>query len=462
MTLPNGTMLGRYRIEEELGQGQAGVVYRAFDTAIERVVAIKCLRATPTEAGPSGTQVVRSDQFEEAKVIGQLNHPHITAVFDMGHTDGLVYIVMEFVQGETLKARLAKAQTDPASVPQILSSIVMMARAVHYMHQRGILHGDIKPANLIITPQGTPKMMDFGIARRRQSEGDTSWSFKGEKEVWGTPGYLAPEKLQSNEIDARADVFSLGAVAYEWLAGRKPFRGDSVEAIMKATVQGRSTPLTELGDFDPELSAVIDRALARDRAHRFDSADALADALEVCQERWFKQVSSQTADVENTAAVAFPKLKGRNMLFADFSEADLGNIMQMSRRESYEEGTIILQEGAGGSTMYVVVKGRASVQKLSGTKQVEIKKVSRGECFGEMAVISQMPRSATVVALQPTEVIAISGAVLRSANHVLCMKLYRNIAALLAERARERDEQMVALLGGEAEKKSARRLFPFW
>src|SRR6185503_9187221 len=131
IALPSGTMLGRYRIEEELGQGQAGVVYRAFDTAIERVVAIKCLR-TPTKSGPGRTHSRRSVQFEEAKVIGQLNHPHITAVFDMGKADNLSYIVMEYVQGETLKARLAQMQTDPASVPQALNFIVMVARALHY------------------------------------------------------------------------------------------------------------------------------------------------------------------------------------------------------------------------------------------------------------------------------------------------------------------------------------------
>ena len=112
--------------------------------------------------------------------------------------------------------------------------------------------------------------------------------------------------------------------------------------------------------------------------------------------------------------------------------------------------------------MYVVIRGRVSVRKISGTKEVEIKRVSKGECFGEMAVISQMPRSASVVALQPTEVVAISGAVLRSANQVLCMKLYRNIASLLAERMRQKDDQMVELLDSEPEKKPGKRLFPFW
>lgn len=464
--LASGTMLDRYRIEEKLGEGQAGVVYRAFDTAIERVVAIKCLRAPIQEPDLGATSSPGSNHLEEAKVIGQLQHPHITAIFDLGEVNGLPYIVMEYVQGETLKARLAEAKSDPASVPQVLSSIVMMARALHYVHQRGILHGDIKPANLIITPQGTPKIMDFGVARRSPTTRGGPWSLERESEVWGTPGYLAPERfVESNQIDARADVFSLGVVAFEWLARRKPFQGESVEEILKATAQGRAPLLSELGNFDADLTAAMARALARDPAQRFDSADAMADALEICQERWFKQ-SSESNHVDSapgTAANAFPKLnKGRNVLFADFSDEDLANIMRVSRHETYQEGDTILREGTGGSTMYVVIRGRVSVRKVSGTKEVEIKRVSKGECFGEMAVISQMPRSASVVALQPTEVVAISGAVLRSANQVLCMKLYRNIAALLADRMRQKDEQMVELLDGEPEKKPGKRLFPFW
>lgn len=462
MRLPSGMMLGRYRIEEELGRGQSGVVYRGFDTAIERVVAIKCLRAPASEVGSEGA--LSHLHLEEAKVIGQLNHPHITSVFDMGHADSLIYIVMEYVQGETLKARLAQTRSDPASVPQVLGFIVMVARALHYVHQRGILHGDIKPANLIVTPQGTPKVMDFGVARRSQANKPASWSLAGESEIWGTPGYLAPELLVSNEIDARADVFSLGVVAYEWLTGGKPFRGDTIEAMQKAMLQSRPPSLSQLGDFDAELSAALDQALARDPAQRFASADALADALEICQEQWCKQDSKgvPSGSVGHTPANSFPRLKGRNILFADFSDTDLANVMQVSRQETYPTGDTILQEGAGGSTMYVVVRGRVSVRKMSGPKPVEIKQVSKGECFGEMAVISQLPRSATVVALEPTEVVAISGAVLRSANQVLCMKLYRNIASLLADRVRQKDGQVVASLDGVPEEKPAKRLFPFW
>ena len=455
-------MLGRYRIESVLGQGIAGVVYHGFDTAIERPVAIKCLRppAQKTESQSNCATV----PFEEAKVIGQLNHPHITAVFDMGTCDGITYIVMEYVNGETLKSRLAASQSDRASVPQILSFIVMLARALHYVHQRGILHGDVKPANIMVTPSGNPKIMDFGVARRSSNQMPATWSLAGEQSVFGTPGYIAPEQLVGTAIDARADVFSLGVIAYEWLAGRKPFRGGSVEETLQATLHEHPKSLCELGNFDSELSRDVDRALARDPEQRFESADAFADALEVCLERQLKNSSNNTppASGEGGQFETLPGLNNRNILFADFSEADLANVMQMSRREDFQPGETILREGAGGSTMYLLVQGRVSIRKMAGTQDVEFKQIAAGECFGEMAVISQMPRSASVIALRPTQVIAISGAVLRSTNPVLCMRLYRNIASLLADRLRQKDEQMIGLLQNDQTKQKAKRLFPFW
>jgi serine/threonine-protein kinase len=464
MIFPIGTMLDRYRIDSILGQGHTGVVYLAFDSAIERTVAIKCLKA----ATPSKNQENESSRinvlFKEAKVIGQLNHPHIATVFDMGTSNEVPYIVMEYVRGETLKSRLAHMETDKATVPQILSFIVMVARGLHYVHQHGILHGDINPANLIVTPQGTPKIMDFGVARSSLGDGPPKWCLAGDDYVWGTAGYFAPELLTGYEIDARADVFSLGVIAYEWLSGHKPFRADTLEIARKSVVQGNLKPLSELGDFDLELSKEIDMALARDPAKRFSSADAMADALEICQEQLLKKHPSEfiQAPPDQRPPKALPHLKGRNVLFADFSEEELSSVMQMSRREKYNEGETIVQQGAGGSMMYLVVKGRVSIRKTSEEKEIEIKQAGSGEWFGEMAVISQMPRSASVVALRSTEVLALSGAVLRSASPFLSMKLYRNIASHLSERIRERDEEMLSLLQNNGKKRPEKRRFSFW
>ena len=461
--LSNGTMLSRYRIESFLGEGQSGMVYLAFDTAIERTVAIKCLKTMASRRKAAGEDDQINILFKEAKVIGQLNHPHIAAIFDMGTEGTLPYIVMEYVRGESLKSRLAGTKTDRPTVPQILDFIVMVARALHYVHQRGILHGDINPANLMVTPKGTPKIMDFGIARRSFGEGPAKWSMAGEEFVGGTRGYLAPELLVGTEIDARADVFSLGAVAYEWLAGHNPFRGDSPEAARRAAMEAKATPLCQLGNFDPELSRDIEQALARDPDQRFSSADAFADALETYHQRGLVHPHAAPATLpDGKTTKTFPRLKGRNMLFADFSEAELADVLQMSRWESYNEGDVILQEGSGGSMMYVVAKGRVSIRKVSETESVEIKQVAPGDCFGEMAVINQLPRSATAVAMRPTEVIAISGAVLRSASPVLSMKLYRNIAALLSERVRQKDEQMLSYLKKDVPKPREKSRFAFW
>ena len=459
--LSSGTMLSRYRIENCLGEGQSGTVYLAFDTAIERTVAIKCLKAVLSPHGREGEHSRIDVLFKEAKLIGQLNHPHIAGVFDMGTSGTLPYIVMEYVQGGTLKSRLAQTQADRASVPQILSFIVMVARALHYVHQRGILHGDISPNNLMVTPQGTPKIMDLGVARRSLARGPAKWSIAGEEFVAGTRGYLAPELLVGNEIDARADVFSLGAIAYEWLSGHNPYCGDSPEGGRNALLEGAVPPLSQLGEFDAELSAEIEQALARDPNQRFCSADALADALEAYQEKGMHQPYLCAAP-GGKQSKAFPRLKGSSMLFADFSESELAEVLQMARRETYNEGEIILREGAGGSMMYLVMKGRVSIRKTSANQQLEIKQVSAGECFGEMAVLSQLPRSASAVALRSTEVVAISGAVLRSASPVLSMKLYRNLAALLSERVRQKDQELLSFLKDNGTKRPAKRRFPFW
>jgi len=187
----------------------------------------------------------------------------------------------------------------------------------------------------------------------------------------------------------------------------------------------------------------------------------MADALEICVDRWLRNSSKHSLPASAEIGTSLD-LTNRSILFADFSEEDLANIMRMSRREDYREGDTILREGAGGSTMYLLVRGRVSIRKAAETQEVEVKQIGAGECFGEMAILSQMPRSASAIALRPTQVIAISGAVLRSTNPVLCMKLYRNIASLLADRVRQRDEQMMGLLQSEQARQKAKRFFAFW
>jgi serine/threonine-protein kinase len=451
MVFPNGSMLGRYRVEGVLGQGQTGIVYRGFDTTIERTVAIKSLRPG-REGGLEPGSKQMAALLDEAKLIGQLNHAHIAAVYDMGFFSDAPFFVMEYVEGQTLKAALQEKHG--FSPRQILDFIVMIARALHYVHQRGILHGDIKPANIMVTSQRTPKIMDFGVSRRSLTGKPSTWSLVGEELVSGTPGYLAPEQLTADQIDARADVFSVGVIAYEWLAGRKPFWGNTVDETLNAVVAGRFPRLGEIKGFDGALAQVIERALATAPDERFASADALADALEVYEDQFETRTASSPRRASVSKSQKFPRLVPGSMYFADFTKEERAAVLQLSHQDRYEPGEVIVKEGTGGSTMYVVVEGLVSVRKSAGPELVEINKIRPGECFGEMAVISQMPRSATIVALEPTLVIAISGAVLRLSNPGLCLKLYRNIAALLSERLRELGQEVVSLRGAQASKVS--------
>jgi serine/threonine-protein kinase len=440
-------MLGRYRVEGILGQGRTGIVYRGFDTVIERTVAIKCLRPrNPEERTEEETSQI-GELFKEARMVGQLSHEHVAAVYDMGSFADAPYFVMEYIPGDTLKARLSNE--DPFSREEMLKFMVMLVRALHYVHQRGILHGDVKPANVMITAQGTPKVMDFGVARRSLPGKPATWSLAGECLVYGTPPYLAPEQLSADEIDVRADVFSLGVIAYEWLAKRKPFKGDSVDETLRALLVGRPIPLVEIGGVDPELAHIIHKAMARDPGQRFSSADALADALEVYQERRSQSVPDlhRVSSMDSALAKKFLRLARSNLYFADFSDEELCAVLELSHEEVYQSGEVIMQEGTGGSSMYLVVQGRVSVRKSTDGQPVELRQIACGDGFGEMAIVSQMPRSATVVALEPTEVIAISGAVLRLSGPGLAMKLYRNIAALLSERIRDADQRVATLFG---------------
>jgi CRP-like cAMP-binding protein len=229
-----------------------------------------------------------------------------------------------------------------------------------------------------------------------------------------------------------------------------------VEETLKAAVAGRYLPLSETNGSDPTLSEIIDRALATDPNARFASADAFADALEVYQNSCEDRVPALPRRLSGAKArpKKFPPLAPKSIYFADFTPDELSAVLQLSRQESYESGEVIIREGAGGSTMYVVVDGLVAVRKAAGKESVEIKRIGSGDCFGEMAVVSQMPRAASVVALEPTSVLAISGAVLRLASPGLCLKLYRNIAALLADRVREVDQQLAGLREVQSSKRS--------
>jgi serine/threonine-protein kinase len=262
----------RYEVEELVGHGGMSSVYRAHDTLLERNVALKILHEQYNE----------DDEFverfkREARSVAQLQHPNIVTVIDRGEEDGRQYIVFEFIDGENLKELVTrKGRLD---VEETLATGIEIARALAFAHSQGLVHRDVKPQNVLLNGDGRAKVTDFGIAR--SIDVDTGVTQTGT--ILGTSNYLAPEQASGQPVDAQTDVYSLGVVLYELLAGDVPFQGESFVAVaMKHVHEPPPNLLDVRRDIPLRVAAAIDRALEKDPRQRFPTMDAFAAELEAC------------------------------------------------------------------------------------------------------------------------------------------------------------------------------------
>ena len=263
--------LGRYRLLNELGRGAMGHVFLAHDPEIDRNVALKTIQilgALPE----ADRQETRDRVFREARAAGKLMHPGIVTLFDVGEADGMLYLAMEYVQGETLDAFCKPERLLPtATVAEMVAGI---AEALEYAHHVGILHRDIKPANLMRVSEDRAKIMDFGLARAAEGQ------ITQDGALLGTPSYMSPEQIRGKTLDGRSDLFSLGVVLFELLTGEKPFPGDSVSSIIYRIVNEPPRDIDALADRLPgPVRGFVKRALAKDRDDRFPQGGAFAAAL---------------------------------------------------------------------------------------------------------------------------------------------------------------------------------------
>ncbi len=298
-----GTTISHYRVLEKLGEGGMGVVYLAEDTLLGRRVAIKSLNA----ARGSGEPHFRSRFLREARAISKLSHPHIAAIYDYGETDdGHPYIVMELVTGSTLSDLMVKEQL---TIPRSLEIIKQVAEALAEAHSHGIIHRDIKPSNIAINHRGVVKVLDFGLAKEIEigpsdPEAHTRLNTQTrEGVIVGTPMYLSPEQALGVEVDQRSDLFSLGGLLYECIAGRPPFSGKTAVEICAKVIRDDPAPPSE---FNPGISAELDRialkALAKKPEARFQRAEEMIAVLESVQENRKASDSDRTITRMNVSA----------------------------------------------------------------------------------------------------------------------------------------------------------------
>ncbi len=261
--------IGKYEVQGILGRGGMGVVYKAFDPAIHRQVAIKTI--TKSAMDPSELQYAIARFRHEAQAVGRLTHPRIAAIFDYGEDDNIAYIVMELVNGKSLYEHLQnKAKFELAEIGEIVRQLL---DGLGYAHAQGVVHRDVKPSNILINDDGRIKISDFGIAHLDSS------SLTQVGEIMGSPGYMSPEQFTGDEPDARTDIYAAGVIAYELLANRKPFIGSNVE-IMRQVISDRPV---NASDFNPQISVQLDwathKALAKNREDRFQNAREFALAF---------------------------------------------------------------------------------------------------------------------------------------------------------------------------------------
>jgi eukaryotic-like serine/threonine-protein kinase len=274
--LTSGTRLGPYEIQTLVGSGGMGDVYRARDTRLDRTVAIKVLKASLAHDPDFRARFER-----EARAISQLTHPNICTLHDVGEAGATNFLVMEYVEGETLAARLTREEIP---LDQAITCGVQIAEALERAHRQGIIHGDLKPANVMLTKTGV-KLLDFGLARQvpaavpEVTDGVTrAVSLSGEL-VFGTLPYLAPEQLEERTPDARTDIFAFGAVLYEVITGQRAFRGDSHAAVVAAIMRTHPAPMAMTRPVPPALERAVATCLAKDPDERWQSAGDLAREL---------------------------------------------------------------------------------------------------------------------------------------------------------------------------------------
>ncbi len=336
------TELGRYKILQELGQGAMGTVYKAVDPIIDRIVAIKTIKLDL-----SITELAEYEgRFQqEIKATGKLTHPNIVTMYDVGRSEKVAYMAMEFLEGRELKEIIASGQL--LSIENTVDVIAQVADGLSFAHDIGIIHRDVKPSNIMILKSGLAKITDFGIARLPNASIKTMTGM-----ILGSPRYMSPEQVIGSHLDHRSDIFSLGVVLYEALTGVAPFDGDNVNAIMYATVNtNAAAPSTHNRSVPHMLDLIVAKALGKQVENRYhDARQMSADLREVWKQllggktSGNLQITQPMRSISATAAGANPASPTKPMI-------DLPNM------ESVGEATI----GTGSATAMVKPEQRVQL-----------------------------------------------------------------------------------------------------
>ena len=388
--------LGKYEVAEEIDRGSMGIVYLGYDPYVDRQVAIKVALAESLNDPESG-QRYRKMFFNEASTAGSLTHPNIISIFDAGVDQEICYIIMEYIKGgETLKKYCTPENSLP--IEKVVEVIFKCAKALDYAHRQGVVHRDIKPTNILVTEDIDIKIGDFSIAHINKPD-STETQPVG---MMGSPRYMSPEQLKEDFITGQSDLFSLGIVMYELLAGKHPFIADNFSRLVNRILNEEPVPLRDVRQDIPEsLQEIVNRALQKDIKNRYSMGLDLATDLS----KAFDALEGPQEDIsEQEKFISIKKLE----FFQGFPDAELWEILRASTWQDYNAGDDIIVEGELDDCFYIITEGKVTVTKNNKA----IRTLEKGDCFGEMGYLAKTKRTASIKSEGKTALLKINSTVI--------------------------------------------------
>jgi serine/threonine protein kinase len=380
--------VGRYRVLREVGRGGMGAVYLAYDPFIDRQVAVKA--TLWTEASRLADTQAQDAFYNEARAAGVLEHPNIVSLYDATTEDDRFYLVMEFVDGSTLQPFVHPGSLLP--LERVVKIASVCATALSYAHTHGVVHGDVKPTNILISTQGEIKLSDFGNALLLNQRGTQTSSGSGRSLL-----YASPEQVRQESLTPASDQFSLGVVLYELLTGVQPFRADTEVGVAFLITNEDPPPLKNFRQDVPEsLARILFRTLKKDPRDRFPNCLEMASELSAA----FGHL--RFVDEEINFQEKFGAIK-KLSFFKDFSSSELIEVLKNTEWVHHQAGETIIREGDRDEAFYIVLSGEVRVEKTGR----EVGLLKRGACFGEMAYLGRITRTATVRAAANTALMKI-------------------------------------------------------
>lgn len=400
--------LGKYEIQGELGRGTCGVVYKAFDPFVQREVAIKVGIAESCTT-PEKTERIQRDFFAEAHAAGKLQHPHIVSLYDAGIEGKYNYLVMEYIEGETLLEYSRKDNPRRLSVEKVIECMFKCCRALEYSHRMKIIHRDIKPSNIMLSREGETKLMDFSIAEVTQNllvKSDV---------VIGSPSYMPPEQIRKEEVGPQSDLYSLGAVMYQLLTGERAFPSNDIEQVFRDILTQPAPRLKEKRPDLPEaLSDVIERALAKNPADRFASGVEMGTQLTKIYDDLL-YAERKVVRRENVDAL-------KNLsFFQGFTNSDIDELLAASSMLAFQPGITVIHEGEIDNSFYIIVRGDVEVRKQDRL----IVTLHEGDCFGEIGFLMASKRTASIISITEVLVLKVNAMLMESVSKDCQLRYYK-------------------------------------